>query len=327
MIDRAVVVGCGSIGQRHIRNLLALGVGEVRVVDPSEERRREAVGCGAVAAESLARALEWRPGAVLICTPPHLHVSAASYAVATGAHVFVEKPIGTVLDGVDALLAQTAAADRLIVVGYNLRFHAGIRTLKTLLDSGEIGRLLALRAEYGQHLADWRAGRDYRAGYNAFLDQGGGIVLDGSHEIDYARWLAGEVVDVLAMTAKVGDLEVEAEDVGLLTFRFASGALGQIHLDSVQRGYTRSCKLIGSTGTLIWEYCSGVKLLRADGSEKVIPISPDPNEMYMEEMRHFLKCVRGENRPCVTGADGRRVLEIALAARQASAGQHEVHVG
>lgn len=325
MNQHVLVIGCGSIGQRHIRNLRSLGIECILAFDPVVERMAEACQSGAIASESVESALAGRPAAVIICTPPHLHVAGARTALEAGAHVFVEKPIAATLDGVEEVLESAICAGRIVYVGYNFRFHAGLRKLKELLDFGVIGKLLILRAEFGQYLPDWRRGRDYRQGYTAHAEMGGGIILDASHEIDYARWLAGEVRSVFALTGKVSDLEMDAEDTGMLTVRFASGAVGQIHMDCVQRGYTRNCKLVGSEGTLTWEFKEGVRLCSSTGELlDEFPLVPDTNEMYLEEMRHFLTCVRGEAQPLVSGTDGKRVLEIALAARQAAIERREV---
>lgn len=322
-----LVAGCGSIGRRHARNLARLGAAPLLVFDPDHERAAEASRFGAVACASLEAGLARQPAAVIICTPPHLHTAGARLALETGAHVFVEKPIAVTLHGIDDLLALAARHQRIVAVGYNLRFHAGLVALKSLLDAGAIGRLVMLRAEFGQYLPDWRPEQDYRSGYMARSAWGGGIVLDASHEIDYVRWLAGEVVSVFALVAKVSDLELEAEDTALLTLRFASGVVGQVHLDCVQRGYARGCKLVGTEGTLVWEFTDGVRVYSDSGKiRETQPIVPDTNDMYLAEMEHFLSCVHGKAQPLVSGADGKRVLEIALAARRAGVEQREVAV-
>ena len=326
MIERALVVGCGSIGQRHIRNLRELGVQRILAVDTAPDSLNRASQLAAHAYNNLGAALAAGPDAAIVSTPPHLHLAAARAALETGLRLLIEKPIAASLDGVDAVLDLAARDERILCVGYNLRFHGGLRKVKSLLQSGAIGRLLTLRAEFGQYLPDWRPGRDYRELYNARADEGGGIALDGSHEIDYARWLAGEIVSIYAITEKVSDLEMDAEDVALLTLRFASGAVGQIHLDCVARGYKRGCRLVGTTGSLEWDFKAGVHLLAAGGVEERFPIIPDTNDMYFDELRHFLACSKGGESPLATGADARRALEIALAARRSSKERREIAV-
>jgi predicted dehydrogenase len=131
---------------------------------------------------------------------------------------------------------------------------------------------------------------------------------------------------VYAVTEKLSDLELDAEDVALLTLRFASGAVGQIHLDCVARGYTRGCRLVGVEGTMEWNFTTGVRVVSATGAEESFPIVPDTNEMYLDELQHFLVCATGGEAPLATGADARRVLEIALAARRSSIERRELAV-
>lgn len=322
-----VVVGAGSIGLRHIRNLFGLGVSTIQVVEPDPVRRRTAEREGAVAAPDLASALATSPHGALICTPPHLHVAAAAQALEAGVDVFVEKPLSASEDGVEALLKAAMRAGRSVTVGYNLRFHAGLQQLKGLLDDGVIGRLLTVQAEFGQYLPDWRPDRDYRDNYLA-QDGGGGIILESSHELDYVRWLAGEVERVAAVTGKVSDLDVADEDVALILLRLKSGALAEVHLDCVQRGYTRRCKLVGTDGTLIWDFETGVRHRPPAGPWREFPVVPEVNAMYVDEIRHWLAALGGAagSGALATGDDGWRIVQIALAAREASRAGREVPV-
>lgn len=326
MPPRILVVGCGSIGERHIRNLRGLGVSDLRVFDPLPARVQQVCDDhGLSACASLEVGLATRPDAVLVCTPPHLHTEIAQAAVEAGAHVFVEKPLAHTLDGVDALLAAAAEQQRVICVGYNLRFHAGLCKLQKLLQEGAIGRPLVIRAEVGQYLPDWRPGRDYRGGYNVSAAQGGGIILDASHELDYVRWLGGEVQAVYCWAGHLSSLEMDVEDTAAMILRLANGVLAEVHLDCIQRGYARTCKIIGERGTLVWDYSEGVRWQgERDGELRLLPVRPDPNEMYAREMHHFLDCVEGRSQPTVDGAAGRRVLQIALAANQSAATLCEV---
>ena len=322
-----LILGCGSIGQRHIRNLRMLGVQDISAYDPMAERLElVAREHGVSTCPSIEAGLANKPDVALICTPPHLHTSIARQAVDAGAHVFVEKPIAHKLDGLDDLLRAAEMHKRILYVAYNLRFHAGLRKLKEILDSGAIGKLLVIRAEVGQYLPDWRPMQDYRAGYNVSAATGGGIILDASHELDYVRWLGGEVESVACVAGHLSDLEMDVEDIAAITLRLSNHVIAEVHLDCVQRGYARNCKLIGSDGTLIWEFKEGVRQLLPDKTWHVYPIVPDPNDMYVAELSHFLACVRGEESPRVSGADGRRVLEIALAAKRSAQTRCEVAV-
>lgn len=319
MGNHLLVVGCGSIGQRHIRNLHSLGI-PLAAFDPDQNRLRKVIDEHEVEGfPSLQAALAANPVAVIVCTPPHLHTEIAQQALAADAHLFVEKPLSNTLDGLDSLLAEGERRQRTICIGYNLRFHPGLRRLRELLLDGTIGAPLVIRAEMGQYLPDWRPNDDYRRGYIATEATGGGIILDASHELDYVRWLGGEVKSAYCVSGHISDLEIATEDTAAITMRLTSGGIAEVHLDCIQHGYSRNCKIIGQDGTLYWDYNKGLGMLRKNARNwEEIPLAPDGAEMYLDEMRHFIACVRGECQPLVDGAVGRRVLQIALAAKQSA---------
>jgi predicted dehydrogenase len=324
MAGEFVVVGAGSIGQRHLRNLAALGVARLAVVDTDTERREAACAeVGGEPVEDLAAALAVGPAAVLVCTPPDRHVAIARDALAAGSYVFIEKPIASTRDAALAALVTEARRTGRVLVGYNLRFHAGLRRVRELVLADAIGRLLTARAEFGQYLPDWRPGRDYRGGYIVRRD-GGGILLDASHEVDYVRWICGEVRAVYAAMGRLSALEMESEDTAVLVLRHDGGTLSEIHLDCVQRGYSRGCKLVGSEGTIEWSFRGGIRHTRDGATWTEEPIAPDVNEMYVDEMRHFLACVQGRATPLVDGDTAAAVLAVLEAAKRSASERREV---
>jgi predicted dehydrogenase len=316
---KILVAGSGSIGRRHMRNLLSLDVGEIAACDPDPKRLAPMVAELNVHPYSdFEEALQTtRPDAVLICTPPSFHLTQARQAIAAGAHVFIEKPLAHTLDGVKALLNEGRAGARVVQVGYNLRFHPVIRKLKQIVEENTIGRILWTRAEVGQYLPDWRPWQDYRQSYTARRELGGGIILDASHEIDYLLWFFGEPVEVLCMASTVSQLAVNVEDSASLLLRFASGSHADLHLDFVQRIPTRSCKLVGEEGTAIWEDgdAVNVRVLRPTKEAEIFRYDFDDNEMYVAELKEFLNCIESGRSPLVTAEVAAQVLEWALAAR------------
>jgi predicted dehydrogenase len=325
---RVLVAGCGSIGRRHLRNLRALGVKQLAACDPDAGRAGAAAEeTGAAAFASLGEGLAAvRPDAVLICTPPVLHVSQARAAVSAGAHVFVEKPLSDSLEGLDELAAALRASKRICQVGYNLRFDAGLRRLRDVVAEGRIGRVLWARAEYGQFLPDWRPGRDYRETYSARKGQGGGVLLDVSHELDSMLWILGRPTAMTWLAGRVSRLDVDVDDCATVLLRFESGAQADVHVDFVQRAYSRTCKVAGELGTVEWHFADReVRTFdAARNAWETWAYGGEANDMYVAELRHFLECVESGSEPDVDLAQGRRVLEIALRAGGAAVGEEPV---
>jgi predicted dehydrogenase len=326
-----LIVGYGSIGRRHAANLRRLDPAITVVLWRREHGvRAEDADDHTHVVTTLAEALATRPDFAIICTPAPLHVETARALAERGIHVMVEKPLSDQLTGVDELIRVCRERAVTLLVAYNLRFHRPLQHVREAVLSGAVGRVLAIRAEVGQYLPDWRPATDYRVGTTARRATGGGVLLELSHEIDYVRWLGGEITEVTAMVDRVSDLEIDVEDCADITVRFASGAMGSIHLDMVQRAPVRGCRVIGSDGTVTWDGLTGVVSLYSAASGRWTPLSGtqghDRNDMYLAELAHFLECVAGRSAPTIPGEEGRRVLELALAARRSSEDRKAVAV-
>ncbi len=323
MQHRFLVVGCGSIGRRHIANLQILKAGEILACEPQAERRAEiASRFGIESVESMEAAWDWRPTVALITTPTHAHLDPALAAAKRGCHLFIEKPLADRLEGTEDLLRSVKERNLVSLVGCNLRFHPGLRVVKRLLDDNVPGKVCSARVEVGQYLPDWHPQEDYRRNYSARQAQGGGIILDAIHELDYIRWLLGEVGAVCCFAGRLSRLEIDTEDTAAILLRFRNGAIGEVHMDYVQRAYRRTCQIIGDEGTIVWDYGAGrVSWFTARTGKWTAEEDPpgwEPNRMYVDEMRHFLECLEGRQTSALDCAEARRVLAIALAAKESN---------
>jgi predicted dehydrogenase len=193
--------------------------------------------------------------------------------------------------------------------------------MRAAINAGEIGKPLSLSAEVGQYLPDWRPQQDYRKGVSARKDLGGGALLELSHELDYVRWLMGDVASVSSRLTKQSNLEIDVEDSADLILEFTNEVVGTVHLDMVRQPPARNCVVSGSEGTAEWDGPgSGSRIWSAKTREwrDLSSGSADRNDMYMAELRQFLACMAGEEEVVTTGIDGKRVLELILAARESS---------
>ena len=317
-----LIVGLGSIGRRHLKNVrAALPQARIVVVSRSGGPHPDA-GLADRVVSRLEDAVAEDPHCAIIAGPASEHVIAALTLASNGVHLLVEKPLSHTLEGVDELIAECAARQLVLMPGYTLRFIPSLNVLRQALASGRIGRLLVARAEVGQYLPDWRPGADYRQSVSARAELGGGAVLELSHEIDYLRWLAGDVKRVTALMAKVSDLEMDVEDAAEIAVEFHSGALGSISLNMLARPGGRFCRLVGETGTLEWDAIrSETRLYSAESKSWTVlsePAGAVRNDMYRDELRHFLDCVNGLDTPRVTAADGLRALQVVVAVKQSA---------
>ena len=133
------------------------------------------------------------------------------------------------------------------------------------------------------------------------------------------------------MADKLSHLEIDTEDTAALLLRFASGAVGEIHLDYIQRAYSRTCQIIGEEGTIHWDFSAGqVRFYSAHEQRWKIfdnPVGWQVNQMYVDEMAHFLRCLDGDEAPEASAFDGAKVLQIALAAKASAAEKRWIEFG
>lgn len=317
---RFLVVGCGSIGRRHVRNLLALGQREVRLVDPDASALEHACAeFGLTGSTQLEDGLVWRPDAVIVANPTAFHIPTALAAARQGCHLFIEKPLGDSLDGADELLRLARERRLVTLVGCNMRFHPGPRLVYETLSGGGLGRVLGARLEVGSYLPSWHPGQDYRGRYSSRRDLGGGVILDAIHELDLACWLFGFPREVIAMVRDGTSLGIETEELAEVLL-LHDEPIVSVHLDYVQRWRQRRCEVIGERGSVAWESRRGEVWALFAGAAEPIRLGYDPgydaNEMYLAELRHFLRCLEGAESPCADVEWAARVTRVALAAKE-----------
>lgn len=228
--------------------------------------------------------------------------------------MFIEKPLAHSLNGIDTFLRMAEEKKLSVAVGCNLRFHPALEAIHHAVHSNRIGRLLTARAEVGQYLPDWHPDKDYRQEYSARADLGGGAVLTLIHELDYIYWIGGEVRETVGMLAKVSDLELDVEDVAEIICRHISGALTSIHMDFLDRAYSRRSRWVGETGTIEWIWGGALRLIQSGGNQEILWHDPtfDCNDTYVKELLDFFDCIKTRKQPRTNGWEAKRVLEIAL---------------
>jgi predicted dehydrogenase len=320
---RWVVIGAGSIGRRHLRNLLALG--ERDLVAVRHERAPLDADLAAIpVTDDLAAAVATETAAI-ICTPTSRHLEDALAAVRLGCHVLVEKPLSDRLDRVAELEEELRRRERLGAVAHCFRFHPVVRRLREELAGGQLGTIRGAAVWCGQHLEDWQPGTDYHARYSARRDLGGGVLLDLVHELDYAQLLFGAVRSVTAMVRNTGALGIETEEIADLVLDHGRMRTG-CHLDYLARPAVRGGWLQADAAALRWDLLGSGRVERwREGHWKILALPS--GDMYREELVAFGAAIRRGGSFERGIESGARAVAIALAARQSSESGRAVTLG
>lgn len=317
-----LIIGGGSIGKRHARNLLALGEKDITIVELKPERGEEIKKeLGVEIASSLEVALQEKHFDIaFVCSPSVYHLEQARICAEHDTDLFIEKPLSHTMEGIEELARMVQERKLVTMIGSNWKFYPLFQKMKALLENNAIGKVLSARCQFGQYLPDWHPWEDHRKGYSANKKLGGGILLD-SHEFDYLTWFLGDVEKLACFAERVGDVTVDSEDAAEIILRFTTGAIGEIHLDYLQRFYQRNFEFFGESGTIIWDTnAKNVTLLVKDQEKQIFPLEEgyDINQMYIDEVKHFFDCVKKRNGTMTPVDAGVKVVRLITAAKESA---------
>ncbi|MDC0476532.1 Gfo/Idh/MocA family oxidoreductase [Alphaproteobacteria bacterium] len=324
-IMKFVCVGAGSIGKRHLKNLLAIGTKheDISVVETREDRREEVVGLGIHSVfTSLDLALSKRQhDAGLICSPTNLHIPQAIQLAEAGCHILMEKPLAHNLDESNLLRRLIEENELVLLMAYIFRFSPLTSLVKKMLSENRIGKVLYVRGEFSEYLPDWHPYEDYRSFYMANKSEGGGSILDQSHIMDLIHHLFGSFKAVKAFNGKISSLEINADDYSEMLLEMESGVIASIHTDIFGRDHKKQLEIKGESGNILWDSNSNtVSLYSADTKDKVIyeDFAVDFNLNYLEEIQHFIRCCGGQESPVASLDTGIETMELILAAERSA---------
>ena len=340
-----LIAGLGSIGRRHMRNLIALGEKDIVLFRTRKATMPDDELAGFPVETDFHEALKkHKPDAVIVGNPTSMHLDIAIPAAEAGCAILLEKPISNSIERLDQFESAVKKSGSKVLVAFQFRFHPGLIRAKQLISDGEIGRIISAHVHFGEYLPAWHPWEDYRQGYAARADMGGGVVLTQCHSLDYLPWLVGKVRSAWGFTGKLSDLEVDVEDTAEIGLRFESGALGNLHLDFNQQPPAHRFEIIGTKGTIKWDLSDGATRIYRASAESLsistgreikaggewesypLPENWERNVMFLEQMKHFVAVVRGEAEPACTLEDGVRVMKLISAVHESQRTGQLIHI-
>lgn len=318
-----LLVGYGSIGRRHLANLHAAGVSDWAVVHTGQGTLPVEPPCPVRIHPSLLEALdEEAPTFAVIANPTSLHAQTALACVEAGCDLLLEKPVSHTLAGLDALEAAATSRNARVLVGFQFRFNPALTWIRDLLSSGTIGAPLHAQVIWAEHLPSWHPWEDWRVGYAARTDLGGGVHHTICHPLDYLRMLFGDPLSLTASLTFDGPLSLPVAEAADVVLRFPGALSAHVHLDYWCRPPMHRVELICAEGRIEWDYMAGsLCVWNADGEVLEVDAPPgvnERNELFVSEARHFLEVVERRQSPACTLADGIAVARICEAIDRSS---------
>lgn len=322
ILGKGLIVGLGSIGQRHLKNIMQMyGDIELIVYRHEENKDLDIHGIKHIT-NDLVEALDHKPDFAIICNPSPFHVDIAIEIAHRGVHLLIEKPISSSTERVEELIALSKEKKIKLMVGYNLRFLESLNFFRQSIQDGIIGEIFSIKADVGQNLKYWRKNQDYTKGVSANKNLGGGALLELSHEFDYISWIFGPVEWVSGVIGKKSNLTIDVEDFSTSTLGFKDkNYVANINIDLFRHDSHRECIVIGEEGTIKWNALENSVMIfsKSEKSWKTIfNESEERDSSYREELKHFLDCILKDQEPLIDGHSALNVLEIIEAIRNSS---------
>jgi predicted dehydrogenase len=316
---KVLVVGAGSVGKRHAKNLISCGC-EVSVVDPREDRRAECQEFSIAQFESLEEAgsiglKQW--DAAVVASPPHVHIEQARVLLEHDIPTLMEKPLTTAYAIGEPLGEVISKSKAPFMLGYTYRWWEPLIHFRHLVfDAPRIGRIMKIECCMAAHLADWHPWENYRDFFMSHVEQGGGALLDESHILDLMLWFLGMPEYVSSSISKISDLDITTDDNVEAFLFYKGGPLVTIHLDLYRRPHERSITAIGVDGMVKWNFDT-VDVYWGEHHDH-FTYDVERNDMFLKEIEDFIRVVKhGVDVEC-SYDDGMKVLEMIEALRQSS---------
>ncbi len=329
---KALFVGLGSIGQRHLRNLITLApdvelmaVRSTRTA-PTLSSTNQVIDNVSVEDqyqitefETLNMALSHKPEMVFVTNPTSMHIKVAQEALKSGAYVFMEKPISHNNEGIKELLElEDSFGMKKICIGYQFRFNPALKFLENILKKKVVGNVVGVQLVNGEYMPGWHPYEDYRESYAARQELGGGALVTQIHDFDYATWLFGSPSTVFAVGGQLSDLEVDVEDSVQVLMKCKNFPIS-IQLDYLQWPPRRDIFITGDKGSIHCNLSSMEVVVNHRESQEIkthtFP-NFDRNDLFLDEMKNFLAFVNGEEDAAVSLKEGVVSLRVALAAKE-----------
>jgi predicted dehydrogenase len=314
-LSRILIIGTGSIANRH--HLIAKSLFPEAEICAYSESGNQIEGVRMLT--SLKEIENFLPQLSVIANKTNKHLDYAIFLANLSSHLLLEKPISIDLNGIDELLEVRKRNNLKILVGYNLEYLDAFKFILNFLKEEKVGRVLDVRIEAGQNLESWRPNRDYRQTVSAKQADGGGVLRELSHEINYLIKLFGIPNWVFASQAKVSDLEIDVKDIAhvILGMNSKSGSefMVTLSLDFVRQDNTRKCIVIGTQRTLEWDILAGT-IKESTGQSGQICIFSNTNDSisdtYFREWEDLIEAISLDKEPLASLTIAINSLEVVL---------------
>ena len=321
---RLLIVGVGSIGERHTRTFQRTGRVDLSICENNEQLRKTVADRYGITETyaGLDEALDAGKFDIgLICTPSHLHIPMATQLVGAGKHVFIEKPLSLSLDGIAELLKLIKEKRVKSAVAFTYRSHPALRSMKEAIDSGRFDEPVQVIATWGQYFPKYRPA--YREIYYTSRKTGGGAILDLlPHAINAGEFLAGPISRIMADCGHQVLEGVTVEDtIHLIARQNGNKVMGCYSINQYQAPNENTITVVCRKGTCKWDLNNArwLSMVEPEGGWKTeFEFSKERDDIFVNQANIFLDAMEGKGKFACTLEEGLQTLRVNLTALKAA---------
>tara|TARA_B100000401_G_scaffold435244_1_gene376679 strand:+ start:2233 stop:3225 length:993 start_codon:yes stop_codon:yes gene_type:complete len=319
-----LIIGLGSIGKRHIRNLISLKINPRNITgfDPRKDRVKEVKAYGIESfISSLNKIKENEFDGAFICSPTSLHIKQAILLAKKNINLFIEKPLDSKISNVNKLIKIQKQKKIKILITYPFRFSDHGNFFKKLVKNNILGKPIYFKGEFSEYLPDWHPYEKYNSFYMAKKSMGGGSILDQSHILDMAHYVFGDFSKVInCFNAKISKLKVNSDDIADIVLHTKNGVYGTIHQDMFGREHKKYMDVYCEKGNIQWNVydCSVTVYNAINKKYKKHKFKIDHNHMYINQTKHIFDIIKKNIKPRISLSDGLHTLNTIIKAEAKS---------
>ena len=301
-----LIIGLGSIALKHIQAIRSIDK-EIEIYALRHSKKSRTY-------ENIKSFYDWSeinfiPDFILISNPTSEHANAIEKSIALKCPLFIEKPSLHTLEKADHLLKLIKENQIITYIGCDLRFHPSLLFIKSYLKKNS-PIINEINIYCGSFLPGWRKGVDYRNVYSSIPELGGGVHLDLIHEPDYCYWIFGKPLSVRKSFSNKSSIQIKAYDYANYLFEYPSFN-ASIILNYYRKDSKRSLEIITSDGTIALDFLTGV-VTNSEG-KILFQSSVQAKEIYLDQMKHFIGCVRTKKESIHPFEESLEVLKLCMA--------------
>lgn len=329
------IFGLGSIGRRHLSNLLKFkkkySITKIKGFDLKIDKVKKFIKPHKdLVISNNFKMIAEKCDIAFICSPTNTHIAVINRLLKfSKPHLYLEKPFSSTIKGCEQIMKKYQKIRKKIAVGYMLVNHPVVQFTKSLIEKKKIGKIVSVRAESGFYLPFWHPWENYKDFYMSHKKEGGGALLDISHEINLLQYLLGKVTKVYGKVLTCSTLGISSDDLTVANLEFKNNIYGQVQLDLLQFDKERSFKIIGDKGVIKGDiknnqvhYSTNKK---NTWTKKKFDF--DFNKIYYLQMdQFFLRLIKNKKNNLVNDKDAFHTMEIIEGIRKSSSTNRRINL-